>query len=55
MKDLVYIITTSLYPTHKANEVAKKYFEMLAKYPPDESLGEATVQATVKTRFSQKG
>ncbi|MFX0136228.1 MAG: hypothetical protein ACFFDN_21490, partial [Candidatus Hodarchaeota archaeon] len=38
----------SWYPTHKAKEVAKKYLEFLAKYPPDESLGERIVQAAVR-------
>ena len=46
---MVYIFTISRYPTHKAKEVAKKYFDMLAKYPPDESLGEGIVQAAVRT------
>ena len=44
-----YIITTSWYPTHKTQEVAKKYLEMLEKYPPDESLGEGIVPVAVTT------
>ncbi len=44
-----YIITTSWYPTDKSSEVAKRYFEMLEKYPADESLGEMIVPAAVTT------
>ena len=44
-----YIITTSWYPTHKTQEVAEKYLEMLEKYPPDESLGEGIVPVAVTT------
>ncbi len=44
-----YIFTTSWYPTDKSNEVAKRYFEMLEKFPPDESLGELIVPAAVTT------
>lgn len=42
-----FIFLTAWYPTHKATEVAKKYFEQLKKYPEDPSLGETRVQATV--------
>jgi hypothetical protein len=44
-----YIITTSLYPSHKAPEVAKRYLEALAKYPPDENLATQVVPAAVKS------
>ena len=44
-----YLITTSIYPTDKATEVAEKYMEMLAKYPPDENLANEIVPAAVKT------
>ena len=44
-----YLITTSLYPTDRATQVAEKYMEMLAKYPPDENLGNELVPAAVKT------
>ena len=43
-----YLITTSLYPSEKAPEVAKKYFEVLKKYPPDENLGNQLVPSAVK-------
>ncbi|MFX1392413.1 MAG: hypothetical protein ACFFAH_02460 [Promethearchaeota archaeon] len=42
-----FIFVTAWYPTHKATEVAKRYFEQLKKYPEDPSLGETRVQAAV--------
>ena len=44
-----YIFTTSLYPSDKAVEVAKKYVEAITKYPPDDSLGTQLVPAAVTT------
>jgi len=44
-----YIFTTSLYPSDKATEVAKKYLEAITKYPPDDSLGTQIVPAAVTT------
>jgi hypothetical protein len=44
-----YIITTSLYPSDKAPEVAKRYLEAIAKYPPDARLGTQIVPAAVTT------
>jgi hypothetical protein len=44
-----YIIVTTQYPSHKAQEVAETYLEALKKYPPDESLGTPVVPAAVKT------
>ena len=44
-----YIFTTSLYPSDKAVEVAKKYVEAITKYPPDGSLGTQIVPAAVIT------
>ena len=38
------IIATSSYPSHKQNEVVKKYLEVNPKYPPDEALGELLAQ-----------
>jgi hypothetical protein len=46
-----YLITTSLYPSEKAPEVAAKYLEALTKYPPDESLGIETVPVAVKSTY----
>ena len=43
-----YIITTSLYPSDKAPEVAERYLEAIKKYPPDENLSTAVVPAAVK-------
>jgi len=43
-----YIITTSLYPSHKASEVAEKYLEAIQKYPPDVNLANDVVPAAVK-------
>jgi hypothetical protein len=49
VKDVPYVINTSWYPTHKTTEVAQKYFEMLEKYPSDDSLGEGVVPVAVTT------
>jgi hypothetical protein len=43
-----YIITTSLYPSDIAPEVAKRYLEAMQKYPIDESISSPVVQAAVK-------
>jgi len=43
-----YLITKSIYPSEKAPEVAKKYLEVLKKYPPDENLEDTLVPAAVK-------
>jgi hypothetical protein len=42
-----YIITTALYPSDKATDVAKRYLEAINKYPPDDSLGTTIVPAAV--------
>ena len=44
-----YIIVTSIYPSHKAQQVGETYLEALKKYPPDESLGAQVVPAAAKT------
>ncbi|MCK4479886.1 MAG: hypothetical protein KAV01_05110 [Candidatus Lokiarchaeota archaeon] len=46
---MVYIVTTIIFPSHKAPEAAKKFLEALSKYPEDESLGETAVNAAIKT------
>lgn len=46
---MAYIFTTSLYPSDKAAEVAKKYIEAITKYPPDTSFITPLVPAAVKT------
>lgn len=40
---------TSWYPSDKTTETANKYFEMLEKFPPDDSLGETVVPVAVTT------
>jgi len=44
-----YLVITSLYPSHKADEVGKIYLEALSKYPPDENLGTQVVPSAIKT------
>ncbi len=48
-----YIVTTSIYPADKANEVAEIYLEAIKKYPPDENLGTTIIPAAVKS--TEKG
>ena len=43
-----YIITTSLYPSDKTPEVAKRYIEAITKYPPDNNFGVMLVPAALK-------
>ena len=45
----MYLITTSLYPSDKAPEVAERYLEAITKYPPDENLATEVVPAAVKS------
>jgi len=44
-----YIVVTGWYPTDIAEEIAKKYFEMLKQYPFDRSLGKETIPVAVTT------
>jgi hypothetical protein len=44
-----YIITTTWYPSDKTTDAANRYFEMLEKFPPDDSLGEQVVPVAVTT------
>ena len=44
-----YLVTTSLYPSERAQEVGAKYLEALEKYPVDESLSTQVVPAAVTT------
>jgi hypothetical protein len=48
VKDMPYIVVHSRYPAHKTTEVAKRYQEMLEKFPPDETLSKAVVPSSVK-------
>ena len=43
-----YLISTSVYPSDKATEVAEKYLEAIQKYPPDENLGTPVVPVAAK-------
>jgi hypothetical protein len=43
-----YIVTRTWYPTHKTPEVAKRYLEVLEKFPPDEKLIEPVVPASIR-------
>jgi hypothetical protein len=47
-----YIFTRTNYPANKADEVVKKYLEVMEKYPPDESLGEQIVPVASNTSFN---
>ena len=42
-----YIITRAWYPPSKMDETAKKYLEILEKYPFDESLGKQVIPVAV--------
>ena len=48
LREMPYIVTHSLYPTHKIPEVAKRYLKVMEKFPPDETLSEVIVPASVK-------
>ncbi|MFX0045368.1 MAG: hypothetical protein ACFE8Z_05940 [Candidatus Hermodarchaeota archaeon] len=48
VKDMPYIVVKSRYPTDKVPEVAKRYLEVVSKYPPDKTLDEVVVPASVK-------
>ena len=43
-----YLVTSVKYPSHIASKVAKKYLEVLQKFPPDDALGENLVPSAVK-------
>ena len=42
-----YVMTHCWYPTHIGDEVAKKYLEVMQKYPPDESIAKPVIPAAV--------
>jgi len=42
-----YIISQSFFPPDKADEVGKKYLELLKKYPQDESPGKILIPAAI--------
>jgi hypothetical protein len=43
------MIVRCWYPPSKSDEVAKKYMEVMEKYPPDESIAKPVVPAAVKS------
>ena len=43
-----YIVSFVKYPSHIASKVAKKYLELMQKFPPDDSLGENIIPSAVK-------
>ena len=45
---MLYLVTTSTYPSEIATKVAERYFEALQKYPVDESQVKELVPAAVK-------
>jgi hypothetical protein len=42
-----YVITRCWYPHHIADDVAKKYLEVIQKYPPDESIAKPVIPAAI--------
>jgi hypothetical protein len=51
-----YLVTTSIYPSEKVNEVAAKYLEVLEKFPHDDSLGTTFLPASaISTHQGIKG
>ena len=44
-----YIVAINTYPSHKQNEVIKKYIEVTAKYPPNEDTGTVVAQPVALT------
>ncbi|MHA2008062.1 MAG: hypothetical protein ACXABO_12625 [Promethearchaeota archaeon] len=50
---MVYIVVKSFFPTHKNEEVSARNVEMMAKFPPDNTLVEAVVP--LAARASKEG
>jgi hypothetical protein len=50
---MTYIVISSWYPSHKNDEVVKKYLEVLKKYPPNKVPGKLIIPVAVST--SKKG
>ena len=44
-KKMPYLIITTSWPSDKSDEAAKKFFEVMKKYPPDSKLGTQVVPA----------
>lgn len=45
-----YLVLFVKFPSHLANEVAKRFIESLQKFPDDDSLGETLIQSAVKIK-----
>jgi hypothetical protein len=53
-RKMPYLATTSYYPPSKIDELIKTYFEVLTKYPHDDSLGETVMQGVTRTKKGMK-
>ena len=42
-----YIIIKSCFPNERATEAAKKYLEIVEKYPPEEAMGKEILESAV--------
>lgn len=49
MKSIPYFVIKSWFPSHLASKVAKRYLEVIQKYPPDNTLWEMLVRNAIKT------
>ena len=47
---MTYIVVTSWYPSHKNDEVIKKYLEVLKKYPQSKVPGKLIIPVAVSTK-----
>ena len=43
-----YLVSNVKYPSHIAAKVAQKYFEVLQKFPDDDSIAEVIIRSAVK-------
>ena len=51
-----YVVNTGYYPPDKVDEVIKAFFEMMKKYPHDDSLATLAVPiSTIRTENGWKG
>lgn len=42
-----YIVVKTCFPNERATEAAKKYLEVIEKYPPDEAVGKVILQSAI--------
>jgi hypothetical protein len=42
-----YIVIKTCFPNERATEAAKKYMEVIEKYPPDDSLAKVIIQSAI--------